>query len=101
MDQVVVYTMPKKIYEHSYKKILIDITNIINENKNLVLDMKNTIFISSSGIRVLIMALKTLRAKDKNLKIINTNQYIDQILEVTGLISWVTLNQEKDIEKIK
>jgi anti-sigma B factor antagonist len=49
----------------------------------LVLDFKNLSYISSAGLRLLLTLHKSLSAKG-SLKIINVNEIVQEIFEVTG-----------------
>ena len=57
---------------------------------NLVMDFKDLEYISSAGLRVLLSAQKTMN-KNGEMKIINVNDTIMEIFEVTGFSDILTI----------
>lgn len=51
--------------------------------KNLTVDMKNLEYVSSAGLRTLLIAKKQLHNKG-NVKIVNANDIVKEVFEVTG-----------------
>ena len=62
----------------------------INGISNLTLDMKELEYISSAGLRVLLSAQKIM-SRQGNMKVINVNETIMSILEVTGFLDILTI----------
>ena len=62
----------------------------LNDVKELVFDFKNLEYISSAGLRVLLSAQKIMK-KNGSMKIINVNEMINEIFEVTGFIDILTV----------
>ena len=58
----------------------------IEKKKNIVIDFKNLEYISSAGLRILIASEKELKTVGKGLEIINVNDDVMNILNVTGFI---------------
>ena len=58
--------------------------------KDLVLDLENLEYISSSGLRVLLKAQKVM-TKQGEMKVINVNEMIMEIFEVTGFSDILTI----------
>ncbi|MBP3200842.1 MAG: STAS domain-containing protein [Lachnospiraceae bacterium] len=58
----------------------------IEKKKNIVIDFKNLEYISSAGLRILIASEKELKTVGKSLEIINVNDDVMNILNVTGFI---------------
>lgn len=52
---------------------------------DIVLDCTNLKYIDSTGLGVLVSALKRVREADKNIRIINLQPYIAKIFTLTGL----------------
>ena len=50
----------------------------------LVINFQDVVYISSSGLRALVLGQKTASAKGGSMKIINTNQVVDDVFKVTG-----------------
>lgn len=51
---------------------------------NLIWDFEKLIYISSAGIRVLLIAQKAMNRIGGSMKIINANEDVKEIFEVTG-----------------
>ena len=58
----------------------------LNGVKELILDFKDLVYISSAGIRVLVTAQEEL-GQQGEMKVINVNEMIRGILEMTGITS--------------
>lgn len=67
------------ILDEAMKKELI-------KKKDIIIDFKNLAYISSAGLRILIASEKELKSIGKTLEIINVNDDIMTILNVTGFI---------------
>ena len=50
----------------------------------IIIDFSTTDFISSSGLRILLMKEKQLRSRSGNLLLINLPEMIEEIFEVSG-----------------
>lgn len=60
--------------------------DIFNENpQDIVIDTENLDYIDSTGLGVLIGALKRLKVKGKDIYIINTKPNVRKIFNITGL----------------
>lgn len=55
----------------------------------LVLDMKDVEYIASAGLRVILMARKTL-GKNKVLRIVNAQENVMEIFELVGFLEIIT-----------
>lgn len=58
----------------------------LEKKKDIVIDFKNLEYISSAGLRILIASEKQLKTIGKTLEIINVNDDVMSILNVTGFI---------------
>ena len=56
----------------------------------LVLDLKDLEYISSAGLRVLLTAQKSMNQKG-TMKLINVNETVMEIFEVTGFVDILTI----------
>lgn len=72
------------------------ISTLIQKNKNIIINFKDTGFIDSSSIGLLLMNMKT--AKNNGLKIIfiNLNNSVRQTFTIIGLISSLTIAADHD-----
>lgn len=54
-------------------------------SNDVVLDMDDTLFISSMALRTLVKSQRLLNEKGGSLKIINVADVVDEVFDVTGL----------------
>lgn len=62
--------------------------------RELIFDFSQLEYISSSGLRVLMLAIKTVREQQGEASIVNVNEDIYEILEITGFIGVCDVSQE-------
>jgi len=53
--------------------------------KDIILDFAKLEYVSSAGLRILLMGQKTAKTKDLNMKICNVSADIYEVFEMTGL----------------
>lgn len=58
--------------------------------QSLIYDFKDLDYISSAGLRVVLATQKTMN-KNGSMKLINVNESIMEILEVTGMVDILTI----------
>ncbi len=63
------------------------LADYVESGRDLVLDLSNTHYVSSAGLRVFLSTHKALQASSSSLVIANPNDIILEVLKVTGLIS--------------
>lgn len=61
------------------------------EKTNLVLDFGELEYISSAGLRVLLMAQKKINSLNAAMKIINANESVREVFEMTGFSSILSI----------
>jgi len=59
--------------------------------KELTLDMENLEYLSSAGLRVLLAAQKQMQKQQGNMVIVNVNEIIMEVFEVTGFVDIITI----------
>jgi anti-sigma B factor antagonist len=57
----------------------------ISDNSRIIFDLSDTEYISSSGLRVLLAALKTLKTKNGEMRLASLQPVVRNILDVSGL----------------
>ncbi|MCR5101440.1 MAG: STAS domain-containing protein [Butyrivibrio sp.] len=61
------------------------------KGKILVINFKDVVYISSSGLRALVLGQKTAVAKGGSMKIININKVVEDVFKVTGFDKMLTI----------
>jgi len=59
--------------------------------KDLVLDFTNLEYISSAGLRALLVAHKTMIGKGGTMTLTHVNEIVHEVLDVTGFVSILTI----------
>lgn len=73
------------------------VTQVIEAGaRGVVIDLSGTTFLDSTGLGVLIGALKRLRARDGALAIVNVDDSIARTFEITGLDQIFTIRDSCD-----
>lgn len=68
-----------------------EINKVISNSKNLVLDFRHLEYVSSAGLRVLLTAQKAMNAKGGMMKIVNINDVVREVFNITGFTSILTI----------
>ena len=58
----------------------------VEKKKDIVIDCANLEYISSAGLRILVACEKQLKTNSKSLQLINVNDDVMTILQVTGFV---------------
>ncbi|MBQ3463094.1 MAG: STAS domain-containing protein [Clostridia bacterium] len=59
--------------------------------ENLIWDFEKLTYISSAGIRVLLIAQKAMNRKGGRMKVINSNEDVKEVFDVTGCYEVFTI----------
>lgn len=59
--------------------------------RELTLDMEKLEYLSSAGLRVLLAAQKQMQKQQGNMVIVNVNEIIMEVFEVTGFVDIITI----------
>ncbi len=71
------------------EELLDSISGDLKRVKVLNLDFQNVDYISSVGIRSLLLLFKQLRRQDGRMEIININEQVREILKLIGLMEFI------------
>lgn len=79
-----------KIIKEQLNPIILDVNN--NTQKEFVFDFDNINFIDSSGLSMIINIYKKLSQNDNTLHVINANELINDIFDITKLNTFVSVS---------
>ena len=65
--------------------------NVFDSTKEIVFDFKELEYISSAGLRVMLLAQKQANKENTKMKIINVCEEINEIFEMTGFSGILTI----------
>lgn len=77
IGEIDIYTSP------NFKEILLSMIN--EKDANIIIDGEKLEYIDSTGLGILIGALKKVKEKDNNIIILNVKPNISKLLDITGL----------------
>ena len=60
-------------------------------SKNVTIDFSGVEFISSAGLRVLLLAQKGLSASNGSVTLINVNESVREVFELTGIMNFLNV----------
>ena len=61
------------------------VLHLLPETKRLVLDLKDLTYLDSFGLGVLVSAYLSARREDCQLRLVNVNQQVQQVIRITNL----------------
>lgn len=68
-----------------------EMVRIVNDNKQVLVNLEKLEFVTSAGLRVFLIAAKLLQSSRGQLKLCNANDPVKQVLETCGFNSLVHL----------
>ena len=97
-DGVMIYYLPKELDHYAADKIKRKSENIFDENKVdfLIFDFANTTFMDSSGIGLITGRYRKVQDKGGRVYLLNVNDNIDKILEMSGIYRIIKKMQTKE-----
>lgn len=86
-DSIVAY-LRGRLDVHLSGEIEKDLNDLIEQNpdKNLVINLDEIEYMSSSGLRVLVAIMRQLKSNDRSLKLCHLNTAVKKIFEVVELM---------------
>ncbi|MEG0963238.1 MAG: STAS domain-containing protein [Lachnospiraceae bacterium] len=67
-----------------------EILALLEKGTQLTLDMENCGYVSSMGLRVLLMAGKQIKINDGKMRLVNLKEEVMEVMEMTGFASIFT-----------
>ena len=89
-DNKAVFTLGGRLDTVTAPELEKALNDSLNGITDLTLDCENLEYISSAGLRVLLAAHQKMRSKGE-MKLINVNEIVQEVLEVTGLAEILTV----------
>lgn len=85
VDQIKIISIKDRLDAYNSNKVERYLNNLIESGvKQIIVDMEGVEYISSSGLRVMLSALKNLKKKDGILKLACLQPYVLEVFEIAG-----------------
>lgn len=99
-DTILTVLVPKELDHHSAEEIRIGADRILErENIRCIrFDFRNTEFMDSSGIGVIMGRYKNIRLVGGRVSAAHVNGRVEKIMRMSGLLKFITVEQERSWE---
>ena len=95
-DNVKIVTPEGRIDSSTSQEFSDAINSVVDSNCDVVIDFVDVLYISSSGLRVILDGKKKM--KDHNFRIINVNEAVMDVFELTGFSSFLDIEKSAEIK---
>ena len=89
-EKAVKFALEGRLDTATVPKFEAELKGSLDSASSLILDLEKLEYISSAGLRVLIMAQKAMK-KQGGMKLVHVNETVREILEVTGFSDILTI----------
>jgi anti-anti-sigma factor len=100
-DDVYIIEILGRMDSISSKEIEVELNDVIEHNKNIIIDLGAVDYISSVGLRVLLSALKKQKERDGSIELASLQPFVRDIFKMTGFdrIFSISSDQEEAIDR--
>ncbi len=104
VDNIPIIAVSGRIDATTSKDLETVLNNLIEQNNTkIVVDLAGVEYISSVGLRVMLAALKKVKPKQGDVKLVSLQPFVREVFEITGFTKLFTIypNQVEAINGIK
>lgn len=96
MNKPITIATEKKIDAVSAPKLGEKLEELLNEGEdNLIIDMAETTYISSVGLRVFLSAQKKIRASQGSMILMHVKSQVMEVFDITGFSGLLTFGEDE------
>ena len=90
------YRMPKEVDHHTAERLCRELDVLVDAHqvKELILDFKETEFMDSSGVGLMLGRSKTMRFHDGNLFVQNMGKRTESLFHAAGLYKMIQIKED-------
>jgi len=74
-----------------------NILDIVADTNKIILDLTKVSFVSSAGLRVLLMVYRQLKAKDGKVVLVGVSDEIKDVMFMTGFITFFAIEETVEV----
>jgi len=86
-DNIAIVTLPDRLDSHTYQGIRDDILPIIKENISILLDMTSVKYMSSAGLRMLLVVYRAVNDQSGKMILVGVTQRLQDVMSMTGFLT--------------
>lgn len=86
-DNIAIVTLPERLDSHTYQDVRDDILPIVTENVNVLLDMTDVKYMSSAGLRMLLVVYRTITDHSGKMILVGVAQRLQDVMSMTGFLT--------------
>jgi len=104
IDDIVVVYLKNRLDATNAPRLQNEIVPMINENeKKFILNMQELEYISSGGLRLIVLMIKKIKQYEGNLILTNLHPFVENIIDMTGFTQLLTIanNEEEAFDLLK
>lgn len=90
-DDAIQLTVDGKVDTTTAPQLQQAILTAFQKSRNVVLNLEQVAYMSSAGLRALLLGTKTAASKGGSMKVIHVQETVMQVFEVTGFASILTI----------
>ncbi len=104
IDDIVVVYLKNRLDATNAPRLQNEIMPMINENENkFILNMQELEYISSGGLRLIVLMIKKIKSYEGSLILTNLHPFVENIIDMTGFTQMLTIvnSEEKAFDLLK
>ncbi len=90
-DKIVIITIEGSIDSKTTGELQSKVMESISDTDNVILDMSKVDFVSSAGLRVLLMVYRQIKSQNGKVVLVGVSEEIIDVITMTGFINFFTI----------
>lgn len=90
LQEKIIVKVEGKVDTNTAPELEAKLTALVEETKKLVLDLADVTYVSSAGLRVVLLIFKSMKAKGGNFVISHVQDEVMEVFDMTGFSSFLT-----------
>ncbi|MBI9066883.1 MAG: STAS domain-containing protein [Salinivirgaceae bacterium] len=95
-NDILVIVIEGSIDSKTASEVQQKILESIQDNINVIMDLSKVDFVSSAGLRVLLMVYRAIKSKDGKVVLAGVSEEITDVMSITGFINFFEISETID-----